>query len=594
MTPTLTANLFHPGIVLILGALVLPFLQERAKGVYLLALPLAAGAALLTLSPGLSSSLQFWGYDLYFCRVDKLSLLFGYVFGLMALLGALFALQVKDDVQHVAALVYAGSTLGVVFAGDLLTLYIFWELMAVSSTFLILAARNRQAQQAGFRYVLMHIVGGLLLLAGIILYAQQTGSLEFAHIGLNGTASWLIFLGFALNAAAMPLHAWLPDAYPQGTPTSAVFLSAFTTKSAVYLMARSFAGTELLIWVGAVMVVVPILYALLENDIRRVLAYSLLNQTGFMFCGIGIGTPLALNGAVAHAFCCVLYMALLFMAAGAVLQRTGKNEVSHLGGLYRSMPWTCLMCIVGAASIAAMPLFSGFVSKSMVLSASGYEHMPVLWLLLQLASAGAVYHAGVKVPYFTFFGSDSGLRPKEASWNMLLAMALTAVLCLFIGVYPAWLYALLPYPVDYVPYTAVHVLEQLQILAFGTLAFALVLGRGYYPLHTPGMTLDVDWVYRRGGDKVYTFLDWSLNGINAGAERLLRALAGGLGTGVNRLPTALLMFFSVNLWLLMGYTGRHLEVKKRMLAHDMRIGTVPVGLGAAIATLFIFIVYIFM
>lgn len=588
----MTSSMLHPGLILIIGSFLVPYFQGPARSAYLLFLPLAAGIALLSLPYGADLSAQLWGYDLQFIRVDKLSILFGAVFCIMSFLGGLFALKVKDNLQHVAALIYAGSTLGVVLAGDLLTLYIFWELMAVSSTFLILASRTLKAQQAGFRYVLVHIIGGLLLLAGIVLYAQGSGTLEFAYIGLEGAASWLIFLGFALNAAAIPLHAWLPDAYPMGTPTSTVYLSAFTTKSAVYLMARCFPGTELLIFVGAVMVVVPIVYALLENDIRRVLAYSLLNQTGFMFCGIGIGTALALNGAVAHAFCCVLYMALLFMAAGAVLERSGKITVTELGGLYKSMPWTCLFCIIGAASIAAFPLFSGFVSKSMVISASGYEKMAVVWLLLQLASAGAVYHAGVKVPYFTFFAKDSGIRPEEPSWNMLLAMALTAFLCVFIGIFPAWLYKMLPFPVDYVPYTGAHVLEQVQVLGFGALAFMLTFRFGYYPLEARSQNLDVDWLYRKGGEKAYQAADWGLNGINAQAERLVLAVSRGLGRGVYHLPTTVLLFFSVNFWLVLGYTGRKLDMQKRRLVHDMRAGTLPVGLGAGIATLFIFLVYI--
>ncbi|MFP4427985.1 MAG: Na(+)/H(+) antiporter subunit D [Desulfovermiculus sp.] len=588
----MTSSMLHPGLILIIGSFLVPYFQGPARKAYLLFLPLAAGIALGSLPLNTALSAQLWGYDLQFIRVDKLSLLFGAVFCIMSFLGGLFALKVKDNLQHVAALIYAGSTLCVVLAGDLLTLYIFWELMAVSSTFLILASRTLKAQQAGFRYVLVHIIGGLLLLAGIVLYAQGSGTLEFAYIGLEGAASWLIFLGFSLNAAAIPLHAWLPDAYPMGTPTSTVYLSAFTTKSAVYLMARCFPGTELLIFVGAIMVVVPIVYALLENDIRRVLAYSLLNQTGFMFCGIGIGTALALNGAVAHAFCCVLYMALLFMAAGAVLDRSGKIKVTELGGLYKSMPWTCLFCIIGAASIAAFPLFSGFVSKSMVISASAYEKMAVVWLFLQLASAGAVYHAGVKVPYFTFFAKDSGNRPEEAPWNMLLAMGLTAFLCLFIGVFPAWLYKMLPFPVDYVPYTGAHVLEQVQVLGFGALAFILTFRFGYYPLEARSQNLDVDWLYRKGGEKAYQVADWGLNGINTQAERLVLAVSRGLGRGVYQLPTTVLLFFSVNFWLVLGYTGRKLDMQKRRLVHDMRAGTLPVGLGAGIATLFIFLVYI--
>jgi len=305
-------------------------------------------------------------------RGDKLSLIFGYIGTLITVIGVLFALKVEDDLQHMAAFLYAGSALGVTFAGDFFSLYIFWELMAVASTFLILARRTKESQGAAFRYILVHIVGGLLLLAGIVMAVHETGTIEFSYIGLGGAASWLIFLGIAVNAAIPPLHPWLKDAYPEATVTGAVFLSALTTKSAVYVMARTFPGAAPLIWIGALMTAYPIFYAIVENDIRRVLSYSLINQVGYMLCGIGIGTELAINGTVSHAFCHILYKALLFMSVGSVLHMTGKIKCTELGGLYKTMPLTCLFCIIGAASISGFPLFSGFVSKSMVISASAH------------------------------------------------------------------------------------------------------------------------------------------------------------------------------------------------------------------------------
>lgn len=588
----MTANLFTPALILILGALLVVFLRGRTKSAYLLLLPVIVGCLVLFFPQGKILTAQFWGYDLVFLRVDKLSTLFGTIFSIMTFLGVLFALQVRDDVQHVAALVYAGSTLGVVYAGDFLTLYIFWEVMAVSSTFLILASRTQEAKEAGYRYILMHIVGGLFLLAGILLYAQTNASLEFNYIGLTGLDSWLIFIGFALNAAAIPLHAWLPDAYPMGTATSTVFLSAFTTKSAVYLMARCFPGADPLIWIGAIMVFVPIFYAVLENDIRRVLAYSLLNQVGFMLCGIGIGTALALNGAVAHAFCHILYKALLFMAAGSVLHMTGKIKCTEIGGLYKTMPVTCLFCIVGAASISAFPLFSGFVSKSMIVSASAHEKMALVWLVLQFASAGVFHHAGIKVPFFTFFGHDSGIRAQEPPWNMMLAMGLAAFLCVFIGVFPGPLYNMLPFPVDYVPYTGAHVVGQLQLLMFGALAFALLILSGYYPPEIRSLNLDVDWLYRVVlGQKGYAVLDRGLNGINAYTEGAVRRMVKGGALALQNMISGILLFFSVNTWILMGYRGKRLEMKKRKLYTDIQAGTLPVGLGAAFSTLFIILVY---
>jgi len=588
----MTSNFVPPAIIFIVGALLIPFLRGKTKSVYMLLIPVAGFWVLTHASQGNVWNYELWGYELIMGRIDKLSTVFSYIFTLIAFLGILFALKVQDDLQHMAGIIYAGATLGVVLAGDFLSLYLFWEIMAVSSTFLIIASRTRASRQAGFRYILVHLIGGLFLLAGILLYYQENATFAFDYVGLNGLDSYLIFIGIALNAGAIPLHAWLPDAYPMGTPTSTVFLSAFTTKSAVYLLVRTFPGTELLIWIGAFMVFVPIFYAVLENDIRRVLAYSLLNQIGFMLVGIGIGTELALNGSVAHAFCHILYKGLLFMAAGAVLHETGKIKCTEIGGLYKTMPWTCLFCIVGAASISAFPLFSGFVSKSMVVTATVDKGLILVYLVLQFASAGVFHHAGIKVPFFTFFGHDSGLRAKDPSWNMMLAMGIAAFACIFIGTYPAPLYNLLPFAVDYVPYTGAHVVGQLQLLMFGALAFALLILSGYYPPEIKSINLDVDWFYRMVARAAYSVLDKGMNTINQVSESALMTLVKGGSGYMQKLMVNLALFFIVNVWLLQGYRGKRLAIKKARLYNDMMEGTVPIGIGAAVCVSFIILVYV--
>lgn len=588
----MTNSFIPPAIIFILGALLIPFLRGKVKSVYMLLIPVAGFFVLTHVPQGNTWIYQFWGYELIMGRIDRLSTVFSYIFLLMAFLGILFALKVKDDLQHVAGIIYAGSTLGVVLAGDFLSLYLFWEVMAVSSTFLIIASRTTESRRAGFRYILVHLIGGLFLLAGIVLYYQKTGTFAFDYVGLKGIESYLILIGIALNAGAIPLHAWLPDAYPMGTPTSTVFLSAFTTKSAVYLLIRTFPGTELLIWVGAFMVFVPIFYAVLENDIRRVLAYSLLNQIGFMLVGTGLGTELSLNGATAHAFCHILYKGLLFMAAGAVLHQTGKIKCTQIGGLYKTMPWTCLFCIVGAASISAFPLFSGFVSKSMVVTATVDKGLILVYLVLQFASAGVFHHAGIKVPFFTFFGHDSGIRAKDPSWNMMLAMGIAAFACVFIGVYPQPLYNLLPFPVDYVPYTGAHVVGQLQLLMFGALAFALLILSGFYPPEIKSINLDVDWFYRKLGRGAYAGLDKGLNALNRVSESVLMTLVKGVTGFAGKLVIHLALFGAVNIWLIQGYKGRRLAIKKERLYYDMMEGTVPIGIGAAVSVSFIILVYV--
>ncbi len=569
-----------PGLVLICGAALIPLLRGRLKQGWLLLLPLLAMAAVHTVPEGNHWAFDFLGYNMVLGHVDAMARVFGYIFGLTAFIGFLFSLHVKDDIQHMAALVYAGSALGVTFAGDFFSLYVCWEFMAVASTFLILARRTPAARAAALRYILVHLAGGLVLLAGILIRLFETGRLDVDIIGLGGPGSWLIFLGIAVNAAIPPLHPWLKDAYPEGTPTGAVFLSAFTTKSAVYLMARTYPGAEILIWLGAFMTFYPVFFAVLENDIRGVLSYSLINQVGFMMCGIGIGTALSLNGTISHAFCHILYKALLFMAAGSVLHVTGRIRCTDLGGLYKTMPLTCLFCIVGAASISAFPLFSGFVSKSMIISAAGYQHMVVIWLILQFASACVLEHAGIKVPFFMFFGHDAGIRAKEPPLNMLLAMGLAAFLCVFLGVYPQPLYHILPYPVDYVPYTGAHVVGQLQLLMFGALAFALLIMSGIYPSEMRAVHLDTDWFYRVGGARFHGLADRALNRLNHVCERIfVDKAAAGLARISREVPGRLVRLSLPAWWALRGMAGQDMAEKREDLARDAQEGRLPAGLG---------------
>ena len=499
-----------PGIIILVGALALPLLPRSAQAIGALALPAISLALLLFLSEGVFPGIELAGLSLLQVRVDPLSLAFGYIFHIAAFIAALYALHVRDTIQHVTAMLYVGSAIGAVFAGDLITLFIYWEITALASVFLIFASRTQRAYQAGIRYLIVQIGSGVLLLAGILLHYHDSGSLSFDQlIGPDGNLSdasagvWLIFAAFGIKCAFPLLHNWLQDAYPQATVTGAVFLSAFTTKLAVYALARGFPGTEVLIGIGVVMTLFPIFFAVIENDLRKVLCYSLNNQLGFMVVGVGIGTELALNGAVAHAFVHILYKALLFMSMGAVLYRTGTIRASDLGGLYRSMPWTAAFCIVGAMSISAFPLFSGFVAKSLTMSAVAEGYYMLTFIGLLIASAGVMEHSGIKIPYFAFFGHDSGIRCKEAPWHMCLAMGAAAVLCIAIGWFPQPLYALLPYPVVYQPYADFgHSVTQLQLLLFAALAFVVLKRTGMYPAEQASLNLDTDWLYRRAAPRV--------------------------------------------------------------------------------------------
>ncbi|MGF1610199.1 MAG: Na(+)/H(+) antiporter subunit D [Kiloniellales bacterium] len=524
-----------PFLIFFVGGALVAVTRGRLRQGVLLAIPVVGAINLYFLPDGASGSIELFQYTLVLVRVDKLSLVFGYIFHLAALLGIIYALHVRDGVQHVAGVLYPGSAIGAVFSGDMISLFVFWELTAITSVFLILARRTERAQATAIRYLVIQILSGMLLLAGILVRASETGSIAFDFIGLDGPGGWLILLAFGIKCAFPLLHNWLTDAYPEATPTGTVFLSVFTTKLAVYALARSYPGTEILVYIGATMTLFPIFYAIIENDLRRVLSYGLINQVGFMVAGIGIGTELAINGAAAHAFVHIVYEALLFMSLGAVLDRVGKINGSELGGLYKSMPVTTVFCLIGAASISAFPLFAGFVAKSMVLAAALHEGYVTVWLILLLASAGVLHYAGIKIPYFAFFAQDAGIRVKEARPNMLAAMALASFGCIFLGVYPWPLYDILPFPVDYEPYTASHVLEQSQLLFFSALAFVVLQLTRLYPAELRGVNIDAEWVYRRLLPHGIRRLVAAFSPLNQGLRSFVTdALVGGLLTGIYR------------------------------------------------------------
>lgn len=520
------------------AALILPVLPRGpVRGLLLLIVPVVAGLAVYAMPMGNVMRVEFFGFALEPMRVDGLSRVFALIFCIAGFLGGLFAWHLRDTVQQVAMLLYVGAAIGAVFAGDLVTLFFYWEGTAISSVFLIWARRSEGAYHTGMRYLTIQVGSGVLLLAGVIMHYSATNSIAFDAMTLDSPATWLIFVAFGIKAAFVLLNNWMIDAYPSATVTGTVILSAFTTKLAIYALARGFAGTELLIYIGAATAVYPLIWAQLENDLRRVVAYALNLQQGFMFVGIGIGTELALNGAVAHALAGVLYGMLLFMTLGAVLYRTGSSRATDLGGLFRTMPLTALFCVVGAASISAFPLFAGFVSKSLIISAAAKGSFYAVWGCLLFASAGGFLICGLKVPFFAFFSADRGLRPREAPGHMLLAMGLTAALCVLVGISPTAFYALLPHDVVYEPYSTGHIITQLQLLLFSGLAFAVLVQTRLYPRPERAVILDFDWVYRRlllGGLGILAIpvrgLFVALDGFKAGPMKgLIRTLYNAYG-----------------------------------------------------------------
>ncbi len=502
-------NFIHPAAIMIIGALLLPMFRGVLRKPYLILVPILAFLSVLSMEHGTYGIFQFMDWKLTFGRVDALAQVFGYIMTLMCIIGSIYGLHVEEDAQHMAAWLYVAGSLGVIYCGDYIVLFLFWELMAFASVFLVWFRRSAQSLWTGYRYLLVHTAGGLLLLAGLVLrYKATGGAIDFNLLDVQNPElyTYLIMLGFILNAAVPPLHAWLPDAYGEATVTGAVFMCAFTTKTAVYALARGCAGMDILIPLGVAMALYGVVYAVLENDCRRLLAYHIISQVGYMVTGVGIGTEMAINGACAHAFAHILYKGLLFMGCGSVLYMTGKSKFSELGGLYKKMPWAFVYTLIGGLSISAFPLFSGFVSKSMIVAAGFQEHM--LWpaFLLTLASAGTFLHTGLKVPYFIWFGKNNC---SEETWNkaadppvnMHVAMGIASFLCIFIGCYTPYLYKMLPYQdaanqYAQVVYGSYHLSEAMQILLFTALGFFLLIKK---LAPEPTISIDLDWFYRMGG-----------------------------------------------------------------------------------------------
>ena len=487
---------FPPGLIMIIGALLIPYLPHIIRQIYMMVLILVSAYA-LTLGFGIHSKIEIMDIQFIIFQSDALTLPFAIIFHIAAILNVIYGAHEKDWNQHVAIMSYSGAAIAAVHAGDLLTLFVWWEATAFTSVFLILASKTQRSYKSAFRYILIQVGSGMFLLAGAILLMSETGNAEFKTFDINSLYGQLIFIAFGIKAAFPLLNGWWQDSYPEASEIGTVALSTFTTKLAIFCFAKSFAGTEILIIIGAIMTFYPIFFAVIENDLRRVLTYSLNNQLGFMIVAIGIGTELAINGAVAHAFAHILYKGLLFMGMGAVLYRVGTCKASELGGLFKFMPITAICTIIGAISISAFPLFSGFVAKSLIMSALGKEGLVFIYFMLLFASAGVLHHSGIKIPFFAFFAHESGIKTKEAPLNMIIAMIIASALCILIGVFPSYFYEILPYQIHYQPYDFSHVVGQLQLLTFAAFAFICLWHFKIYPPELNSTVLNSDWIYRK-------------------------------------------------------------------------------------------------
>ena len=527
-----------PAFIYFAGAALIPLLgMGKARKIYLVvlaALGLIAVALIRPQTDWVFSVLP--GFELTFLHADSLSLIMGYIFAIIGAAAIIYSLDiVKENGELVCGLLYLGSALGAVFAGDFFTLYIFWEIMAFSSVGLIWYSRTERATNAGMRYIIFHLLGGCALLGGILIHYMNTGSITIGPVE-SGIGYFLLLIGIGVNTAFISLHSWLPDSYPKATIAGAVFMCVFTTKTGVYVLARTFPGVEAVAYMGGVMCLYGVAFALMQNDVRKLLSYHIVSQVGYMVAGIGIGTYIGINGGIAHVFNHILYKALLFMCMGAVIYSTGKHNLTELGGLAKKMPITMITCMIAAFSISGVPGFNGYVSKGMVIHAAELEGMHILVLMLLLGSVGT-FLSFLKLTYFTFFKKNDEIEAKEAPLPMLIAMSAVAFLCVAIGVYPKMLYGILPYAGEALHYHAyafghtIGTLELLMMTAVGFLALQFV-----FSPHDR-ITYDIDYLYRKAGRGFIWFCEQPLVTVANFFDKSLQKLADAI-VWFSRNPTA--------------------------------------------------------
>lgn len=532
----------HPGLILIIFGLLIMIVPEKLRKVLMVAGPVLAAVVTLGLDGDSSLCIDVVpGVTLQLLRVDRLARIFMIVFSIASLIGAVYALSSKSRWETGFESIYAGSSMGAVLAGDWISLIVFWEIMAAASWLIIMSAKTEKASKAGFRYLMIHMLGGNLLLAGIIVKAAGGGSMVISCLtGNQDAAFWLILIGVAVNAAIPPLNSWISDAYPEAPVGGSVYMASFTTKVGVYFVTRVFAGTEFLLWVGVFMALYGAAMALIENDLRRLFSYHIVSQMGYIVASAAVGSAIGIDGAAAHTFNHILYKMVLFMCCGAVITATGKRKITDLSGLYRKMPLTSVCFLIASLSIAGFPLFNGFVSKSLIMGAMAEGGYHVAEIMLMIASVGTLLSVALKVNYFVFFGKPSSecadLEVRPVPTNMKIAMVMGTAGCVLIGIMPNLLYGLTPFGSDGHPFTVDHVTQYIELFAAATLVFVMYIE--HMAPHI-AVTLDFDWFYRKPLASAVRWTSAAVSGVFDACGGLVSKLVG-VGSRYLHRPTAML------------------------------------------------------
>ena len=493
-------TMLHPGIIMILFGILVMLLPRGFRKPLSIIAPVTAAWGFLQMTADSSLPYELTPFiKMEFIHLDSLAWTFMLVFCIIAVLNGIYGIGIQHRYECGMSMVYAGSVMGVILAGDCISLIIFWEISAFASMYVVYCKHDRASARASFRYILVHAFGGNMLLAGLIIYMfHYENSLGHLSDCIGEPCFWLIAIGIAVNAAIPPLHAWLPDAYPESTATGTVYLSSFTTKAAIYLMLRMMSGMTDLVWIGAIVAIYGACMAIMENGIRRLLAYHIVSQLGMMIAAAGVGGAIGIDAATAHAFTNILFKGVLMMGAGAVIYATGRSNITELGGLAKKMPVTAGCFLISSLAIAGLPGLSGFVSKALIMDAVHEAGYTVPALLLTAGGVGTLLSITLKINYYVFFGPCDDEKASEVEkkvpFSMNLAMVLGTAATVAIGIFPDKFYALMPYKTIVEPYHMGHVLEYVAIFIGGSIPFFLYLKK--MKPHDE-VTVDFDWFYRR-------------------------------------------------------------------------------------------------
>jgi len=387
-------------------------------------------------------------------QVDCLSIVMALVGFLLWLAVSIYSISyIKTDLARYYSLllIVLGAVQGTVLAKDLISFYVFLEITAVATYFLIIHKRSVDVLQAGYKYILMILIGAFFIFSSIILVYVDTGSYEVIVVTKSGgfIAAVLFLLGCFVKAGVVPLHTWLPDAHPAAPSPVSAFLSGMMIKIGAYgiirfifpilnfdLPATNFGEilSSLIISIGVASMLIGVLLALLQTDVKRLLAYHSISQMGYILLGIGLGTKLGLAGGLYHLVNHAMFKGLLFLCMGAVIYSTGTRKLDNLGGLWKRMPITTSTCIIAALAISGIPPFNGFASKTVLAEAVANYNFVLKFVMM--VTAALTFASFLKLISYTFFGKlqKQLITVKEVPLLMQLPMIVLAILCVLLGI----------------------------------------------------------------------------------------------------------------------------------------------------------------